>query len=213
MPFTTIFFDLDETLYPASSGVWPLIKERMNLYMHDQLGIEWDDIPTLREKLFREYGTTLRGLQANFSVNSEEYLAFVHDISMQDHLQADEPLRQMLEVLPQRKFIFTNADASHAKRVLVALGIEACFDSIVDIKAIDPYCKPMKEAFKKALELAGETVPQNCILVDDLAVNTRAAREYGLFSILFGQQGDHPDSDATMNQLLDLPGLLKRIKY
>jgi putative hydrolase of the HAD superfamily len=213
MPFTTIFFDLDETLYPASSGVWPLIKERMNLYMHDQLGIEWDDIPSLRENLFRAYGTTLRGLQANFSVNSEEYLAFVHDISMQDHLQADEPLRQMLDELPQRKFIFTNADASHAKRVLAALGIEACFDGIVDIKAIDPYCKPMKEAFRIALELTGETVPQNCILVDDLEVNTRAAREYGLFSILFGQQGDHPDADATMSQLLDLPGLLKRIKY
>lgn len=213
MPFTTIFFDLDETLYPASSGVWPLIKERMNLYMHDQLGIDWEDIPTLRENLFRKYGTTLRGLQANYSVNSEEYLAFVHDISMQDHLKPDEPLRQMLETLPQRKFIFTNADASHAKRVLAALGIESCFDGIVDIKAIDPYCKPMKEAFKKALELAGESVPQNCILVDDLAVNTRAAREYGLFSILFGQHGDHPDADATMSQLLDLPGMLMRIKY
>jgi putative hydrolase of the HAD superfamily len=201
MPFTTIFFDLDETLYPASSGVWPLIKERMNLYMHDQLGIEWDDIPTLRENLFREYGTTLRGLQANFSVNSEEYL------------QPDKPLLQMLEALPQRKFIFTNADASHVKRVLAALGLEACFDGIVDINAIDPYCKPMKEAFRKALELAGETIPQNSILVDDLPVNTRAAREYGLFSILFGQHGDHPDADATLSQLLDLPGLLQCIKY
>lgn len=213
MPFTTIFFDLDETLYPASSGVWPLIKERMNLYMHDQLGIEWDDIPSLRENLFRTYGTTLRGLQANFSVNSEEYLAFVHDISMQDFLQPDESLQKMLEALPQRKFIFTNADASHAKRVLAALGIKACFDGIVDIKAIDPYCKPMKEAFRIALELTGETKPQNCILIDDLEVNTRAAREYGLFSILFGQQGDHPDANATMSQLLDLPGLLQCIKY
>ena len=132
---------------------------------------------------------------------------------MQDYLQPDANLRLMLNSLPQRKIIFTNADSSHAKRVLAALEIEPCFDDIVDIKAIDPYCKPMKEAFRKALELAGESVPQNCILIDDLAGNTRAARGYGLFSILFGQTGDHLDADATMSQLLDLPGLLQRIKY
>ena len=212
MPFSTIFFDLDDTLYPASSGVWKLIKERMNQYMHEQLGIDWEVIPTLREELFREYGTTLRGLQAHYPLNTDEYLAFVHDISLKEYLQPDESLHNMLESLPFRKLIFTNADSTHAQRVLAALGLETCFDAIVDIKAVDPYCKPMKEAFKIALELAGEHVPQQCILVDDLPVNTRAAREYGLFTILFGYEGKHPDAEATLNRLIDLPGLIQQIK-
>jgi len=213
MPFTTIFFDLDETLYPASCGVWKLIKDRMNLYMHEYLGIEWDEIPTLREKLFHEYGTTLRGLQALFPVNTDEYLAFVHDISLNDYLQPDEPLHHMLVTLPYRKLIFTNADSTHAERVLKVLGLETCFDAIVDIKAVDPYCKPMNEAFKIALELAGETVPRQCILVDDLPVNTRAAKDFGIFAILFGQVGDHPDADATLSHLIDLPKLIQALKY
>lgn len=211
MRFSTIFFDLDETLYPASSGVWQLIKDRMNLYMHDRLGIGWDDIPTIRDNLFRKYGTTLRGLQANYPVDAEEYLAYVHDISLQDYIRPDKDLRLMLNSLPQKKIIFTNADASHAKRVLAVLDLESCFVDIVDIKAIEPYCKPMKNAFQKALELAGETIPQNCILVDDLAVNTRAAREYGLFSILYGQHGNHPDANATLSHLIDLPRVLQSI--
>ena len=80
MPFTTIFFDLDDTLYPSSSGVWKLIKDRMNLYMHLRLEIPRDEIPSLREELFHQYGTTLRGLQATYHIDTKDYLSFVHDI-------------------------------------------------------------------------------------------------------------------------------------
>jgi pyrimidine 5'-nucleotidase len=213
MPFTTIFFDLDDTLYPASSGVWKLIKERMNLYMHQRLGIDWEEIPTLREQYFHEYGTTLRGLQAHYLMDMDEYLSFVHDIPLHDYLQPDEALQNMLQALPFRKLIFTNADTDHAHRVLAVLGLETYFDVIVDIKAVNPYCKPMQPAFKIALEIAGETEPQRCILVDDLPTTTRAGREFGFYTILFGQNGDHPDANATLIHLTDLPELLHGLKY
>jgi pyrimidine 5'-nucleotidase len=213
MPFTTIFFDLDDTLYPSSSGVWKLIKERMNLYMHQHLKIGWDEIPTLRENLFHKYGTTLRGLQIHYDVDTEEYLSFVHDIPLQVYLQPDKALKNMLQKLSLRKFIFTNADANHARRVLSALGLDNCFERIVDINAVDPYCKPMQPALKIALDLCGETVPQRCILVDDLPSTTRAGREFGFYTILFGQPGVHQAANATLDQLTDLPDLLQAIKY
>ena len=84
MSFTTIFFDLDETLYPASAGLWAAIRERINLYMQERLGFTKEQIETVREKYFREYGTTLRGLQANHDVNMDDYLAFVHGIALED---------------------------------------------------------------------------------------------------------------------------------
>ncbi len=67
--FTTIFFDLDDTLYPASSGLWPTLKARMSQYMIEIMGIPAGEVPGLREKYFRRYGTTLRGLQANHQVD------------------------------------------------------------------------------------------------------------------------------------------------
>ncbi len=213
MPFTTIFFDLDDTLYPASSGVWKLIKDRMNLYMHQRLEIDWDEIPTLRDNLFHKYGTTLRGLQENFKINTDEYLAFVHDIPIHDYLEPDEPLRQMLHALQYHKLIFTNSDKNHAQRVLTALGLQNCFERIVDINSVSPYCKPMQPALKIAMDLSGETEPRNCILVDDQTTTTRAGREFGFFTILLGQGNGSQDSNATIAHLTDLPELLQSLKH
>ena len=69
MRFTTLFFDLDDTLYPSSTGLWPAIKDRMNLYMIERLGIPENDVPFLREQYFKMYGTTLRGLEERHKVD------------------------------------------------------------------------------------------------------------------------------------------------
>ena len=61
-PIRAFFIDLDDTVYPASSGVWPLAGERMVTYMHEVLGIPLAEAPKIRERLFHTYGTTLRGL-------------------------------------------------------------------------------------------------------------------------------------------------------
>ena len=50
MRFTTVFFDLDDTLYPSSTGLWAAIRERMNIYMRERLGIPEKDVPQLREQ-------------------------------------------------------------------------------------------------------------------------------------------------------------------
>jgi putative hydrolase of the HAD superfamily len=67
MRFTTIFFDLDDTLYPSETGLWHAIKERMNSYMRERMHFPEDQIATVREKYFLQYGTTMRGLQANIT--------------------------------------------------------------------------------------------------------------------------------------------------
>lgn len=207
MTITTIFFDLDDTLYPASTGLWLAIKERMNRYMHERMGFDPADIPRLREKYFREYGTTLRGLQANHNIDVEDFLAFVHDLPLRDYLTPDPLQRAVIASLRTRKLIFTNADAAHARRVLSALELDGLFDAIVDVNAVAPYCKPMPESFRIALEAAGETDPARCALIDDLPRTTRAARDFGLFTLLFGN-GSFPDADAAFSDWRDLPALL-----
>jgi putative hydrolase of the HAD superfamily len=206
--FTTIFFDLDDTLYPAATGLWHAIKERMNLYMRDRLGIPPREIPRLREAYYLEYGTTLRGLQANHDIDAQEFLAFVHDLPLGEYLQPAPDVREVIRSLGTRNVIFTNADAAHARRVLDVIGLGDCFETVVDVNSVAPFCKPMPESFQAALGLAGESDAKRCVMIDDQPRTTLAAREAGMFGILFGQPDPHPDADAVLDDWSNLPALL-----
>jgi len=208
MRFNTIFFDLDETLYPSSSGLWSAIRERINAFMHERMGFPPEQIEVLREQYFRDFGTTLRGLQANYSVDMDEYLAFVHNIPLEEHLNPDPELRGVIESLAARKFIFTNADSHHANRVLDVLGLQGLFDGILDVHTFAPYCKPMPESFELALQAAGSPDPRTCALLDDQARITRAARSLGLYTILVGKDSAGEDADAALVKWANLAGLL-----
>ena len=208
MKYTTIFFDLDDTLYPASTGLWHAIKERMTIYMRDRMRFEPAEIPSLREKYYLQYGTTLRGLQANHEIDVEDYLAFVHDLPLSDYIWPNPALCEVIASLGTRNLVFTNADAAHARRVLKALELDDCFENIVDVNAVAPYCKPMPESFQIALQMAGESDPRCCVMIDDLPRTTKAAREAGLFGILYGQDTPHPDADAVLTDWANLASIL-----
>ena len=150
MRFTTIFFDLDDTLYPSSTNLWLAIKGRMNEFMRDRLNIPTDEIPALREKYYMQYGTTLKGLEKHHQINVDDFLAYVHDLPLGNYLTPDTAQREVIASLPTRNLIFTNADSSHAERVLTQLNLRDLFPIIVDVNAVTPYCKPMSEAFKLA---------------------------------------------------------------
>jgi pyrimidine 5'-nucleotidase len=208
MKINTIFFDLDETLYPTSSGLWMEIRNRINIYLRDRMGFPPGQIEVLREQFFCDYGTTLRGLQANFDVDMEEYLAFVHNVPLDEHIHPDEGMRKVIEALPARKYIFTNADSAHANRVLNVLGLQGIFAGILDVHTIAPFCKPMPESFDLALKAVGSPDPRTCALLDDQARVTRAARRQGLYTILVGKESSGEDADDAMLNWIDLPGLL-----
>ena len=208
MRFTTIFFDLDDTLYPNSTGLWHAIKERMNLYMSERMGIPENDVPVLRERYFKMYGTTLRGLQARHNVDAQDYLAYVHDLPLKDYLTPDPLQREIIASLPTRNLIFTNADIPHARRVLAALNLADLFETIIDVNTVAPYCKPMPESFAIAQELADEPDPRKCVMIDDLPHTTRAALDVGMASILYGTEQLTPDASGVFVDWNHLPILL-----
>jgi pyrimidine 5'-nucleotidase len=208
MRFTTLFFDLDDTLYPASSGLWPAIKDRMNLYMLERLGLSENDIPFLREQYFKMYGTTLRGLQERHQVDKDDFLAFVHDLPLKDYLSPNPIVRDVIASLPTRNVIFTNADVPHARRVLAALQLDDLFETVVDVNAVAPYCKPMPESFAIAMELADEPDPRKCVMIDDLPRTTRAALNVGMASLLYGCEEPTEDASGVFTDWTHLPILL-----
>ena len=208
MRFTTLFFDLDDTLYPSSTGLWPAIKDRMTLYMIERVGLPEKDVPFLREQYFKMYGTTLRGLQERHSVDKDDFLAFVHDLPLCNYLKPNPILREVIGSLRTRNLIFTNADVPHARRVLAALELDDLFETVVDVNAVAPYCKPMPESFAIAMDLADEPDPRKCVMIDDLPRTTRAALNAGMASLLYGCNEPTEDASGVFTDWTHLPILL-----
>jgi len=200
-----LLIDLDDTLYPHDSGVWEMIRARMQQYMLEEMRFHPEEVPALRHRLWKQYGTTLRGLQAEFEVDMAAYLAYVHDVPIETCLTPNPKLPLRVDSLPQRKFIFTNAHTAHAHRIMDHLGVISHFEGIIDIYAMAPYCKPQVEAFHKALELIRE-LPEACLLVDDSPDNLSTAQVLGMETISIGIH--RHNSSPHINTIHDLAALL-----
>jgi putative hydrolase of the HAD superfamily len=204
----TLLIDLDDTLYPADSGIWQEIRNRIDLYLHAVLKIPEAEIPALRHQFYTTYGTTLRGLEATRSVDAQDYLRFVHDIPLERYLSPNPELRRILASYTAPKYIFTNGDRPHALRVLRMLGVEDLFEDIIDIVSLSPYCKPMPEAFHIALRRARNPRPENCVLVDDSPANLAAAHAIGLQTVLIGPPSPIVPFAPAIHRLADLPTVI-----
>lgn len=211
MPITTLFVDLDDTLYPPSSGLWPAIRERIAGFMIERLGIPPAEADELRRIYFERYGTTLRGLEINYDFDRQDFLAYVHDVDLRAYLSPDPALRSALLDAPCRKFVLTNSDIHHSKRVMTVLGVTDCFAGIIDTNVLHPYCKPDPAAFERALLFAGEPDPRKCALIDDLPRTVRAAREFGMKGILYGIPDPTRDTDAVLVDWSTLGQVLRGI--
>jgi putative hydrolase of the HAD superfamily len=209
MPIEVLFLDLDGTIYPHENGMWDCIAERMEIYMHQVLDIPKEIIPSMRREFFKEYGTTLGGLMTNYTIDPEDYLSFVHDVPVSDYIHRDEDLRDMFISLPQSKWILTNSDKNHARRVLDALGVEDLFTGILGVSDMDYHNKPDPYVFRKALIAAGNPSPTMCLFADDISKNLIPAWEMGFVTVLVG---NGQKTDAAMYQITeihDLPQVLE----
>jgi pyrimidine 5'-nucleotidase len=214
MHFSTLFFDLDATLYPASNGLWEQIRLRIYRFMKEEVGIPESEIPQTQDYYWTTYGTTLEGLRIHHQVDADQYLNFVHDLPLGDFLQKDDRLRDQLGRLSQDLWVFTNADRHHAERVLGKLGIADLFTGIVDLIALNFVVKPNPKAYQSALEMAGERDPGKCVLFDDLLPNLITAKKLGFTTSLVGKNGQPTQAvDFHLETLYDLektmPGLWK----
>ena len=125
-------FDLDNTLYPASSNLFAQIDEKMTRFIADFLDLDIDEANRLRKNYFREHGTTMRGMMDHHGMEPGDFLASVHDIDL-GSVTPDPALGEALGRIPGRKIIFTNGPQAHAPRVLDRLAIGHHFEAVFDI--------------------------------------------------------------------------------
>jgi putative hydrolase of the HAD superfamily len=174
-------FDLDNTLYPASSNLFLQVDKRMKDYICGLLGVDRDEAHRIQKSLFLKYGTTMRGLMTEYGVDPRQFLDFVHSI---DHsqLEPNPALGAALSLLPGRKYIFTNASTDHADRVLARLGIESHFAGIFDIVAADFQPKPNLPCYE-SMVVAHGIDPRRSAMFDDIPKNLEPAAALGMATI------------------------------
>ncbi len=200
-----MLLDLDETIYPSSTGLWDLIGDRIFSFIHERLGLNPEEIRTLQYYYFNTYGTTLRGLEIHHGINPRDYLDYVHDVPVEEILSPDPELHAILAGYPQRKLIFTNSDIKHTRRVLNHIGIADLIDGTVDVQDMAPHCKPQPEAFQYALDLFGGIQPDECLFIDDSIRNIETAAGLGMAVVHVNEKKQPSLLYPTIHSLKDLP--------
>jgi len=181
-----ILFDLDNTLYPRSLGIFDLVIERIRNYMEVRMGFEKELARSLRQEYLRKYGSTMRGLMIHHNVNPDDFLEYVHDVGVEERLSPDAELAGLLKSITTAKGIFTSGHRPHAQRVLRCLGVEGYFPEIFDIIFTRFIPKPNPEPYRQILDhlrLEG----RDCMMIEDLPANLKPAKDLGMTTVLVGE--------------------------
>jgi putative hydrolase of the HAD superfamily len=180
----TWLFDLDNTLYPASSGFMGEIEKRMTDYVERLTGLPRDEAFKLQKKYLADYGLTLGGLVAHHGVDPADFHTIFHDLPL-EILAQDAALLAALERLPGRRLIFTNADDFHARRVLDHLAMSHLFSEIFHIGSADYVPKPAPATFAK-ISADHLLDPATTCFFEDSERNLEPAAAIGMTTVLVG---------------------------
>ena len=205
-------FDLDNCLYPASTGLFDLIDERMGAYIQRLLECDPVEARRVQKSHFHEHGTTLAGLMKEHGVDPGHFLDDVHAIPL-DRVRRDDRLASALGRLAGRKIVFTNGDEPYARRVLEAIGVHQHFDELHDIHASSYRPKPDPHGYELMCERFG-IEPERALLADDMAANLRPAKALGMTTVWVdngSERGNHGLGDFIDHRIRNVSQWLEAI--
>jgi len=206
-----ILFDLDNTLYPASSRVEHAFNNRIVTYVAKFMGISVEKADELRARGFIEHGTTVSWLIAEHSLKDiEDYLDWIHMKDIGNYITPNPELAAMLKRITIPRSILTNAIREHAERVLEALEIHHEFEQIFDIRDYNFNNKPSKIAYKTALSAINVPV-ENILFIDDNIQFMQPFIDLGGQVLLIDEELKHPNSPyPSIREITELENFLKK---
>jgi putative hydrolase of the HAD superfamily len=199
----TWIFDLDNTLYPHDSRVWPQIDERITLYVADLFGLDGLSARALQKYFYYKYGTTLRALIDEYGVDPYDFLDFAHDIDHTD-IELNASLGSAIERLPGRKLILTNGSRQHAENVARKIGILDHFEDVFDIAASDFVPKPDRRAYERFLDKHG-VEPARSAMFEDIAKNLVVPHDLGMTTTLIIPRTIDPFRETFEQEAVEAP--------
>jgi putative hydrolase of the HAD superfamily len=222
------FFDLDDTLHDASHAIFRQIDRRMTDYVERHLEVDRDEANRLRTLYWRRYGATLLGLVRHHGVDPTHFLRETHDFDIAALVRAERGLTRLFARLPGRKVLLTNAPMAYAKAVLRALAVHRQFRARYTIEKMRVHgtFRPKPSRLMLRAMLARERVrAADAVLVEDSAVNLKAARALGFRTVLMTGHGRRmaggcgsrrrrgaPRAGLVIRSLHELPHGLARLR-
>ena len=172
-----ILFDLDGVLYQDLEAVFGQVSKKMTKYISNKLNLSLEKAKELQTNYFHKYNTSLNGLMIHHDIKPEDFLKYVHDIDL-SFMKKDLVLRNELENLNIKKFIFTNGSKQHAKNITKHLGINDLFDGLFDIVDAEFSPKPTAKAFDLMIKKF-KINPKETLYIEDIAKNLSIGKERG----------------------------------
>jgi len=196
---TTLVFDIDDTMYPVSSGFsdhrnGPVVSR----FMVEKLGFSsTQEAKKLRDEYFTRFHSTMKGLNVATAegrlpkpfVQEELGDFWAEHCDYERYLAPDaafvDALRSLRDDAGLTLVAFSNSPRKYALRCLDTLGVREFFpdDRVFGVEDVLPACKPEREAFLKVLGAVGAR-PEQAVMFEDSMKNVRACKAAGLRTVL-----------------------------
>ena len=201
-------FDLDDTLHNASAHIFPVMNRTMTQYIMDELSLDETAAHELRKHYLRVYGATLKGLMRHHGVDAYHFLKETHRLmDLPNMVIQIKRLKHLLNSLPGRKCVFTNAPREYAIRVLQLMGIEDCFELVFSVESTKFHAKPSVRGFQLLLKTL-KANPKNCIMLEDNLPALMTAKRLGMRTIWVTKKVQIPNFvDYRLSSVLALTHL------
>ncbi len=197
-----LILDLDNTLYPKSSGMLQSIDARIDEFIAQTTVLAPEQIPGIRHDYFKRYGTTVGGMVINHGVDPDEYFRYAYDVRIKQFIKPDPELRQVLAGIDLTKVVFSNSPLEYVENVLRFLGVREIITAVYDIRFCNYLGKPDPQSYRKVLADLGAAGAE-CVFVDDVEANLYGAAAVGITPVLLGAARD----SAHIWQLEQIYGL------
>jgi putative hydrolase of the HAD superfamily len=210
----TWIFDLDDTLYPRSSGLHEQMRQRVVRFIVGLMKIDPGAAEAVHVDYYTRYGSTLQALVQLHGVAPVALLDFVHDIDL-SALTHNQELIAALKALPGRRVVFTNSSRRHAGAVLAAMGMTGLFDAVGSIEDGQFIGKPQHGAYAGFLDRQGID-PRSSVMFDDRVGNLTVPHDLGMRTVLvvdplFGAAGDSEKPAYVDTVVPDLTAFLREV--
>jgi putative hydrolase of the HAD superfamily len=205
-------FDLDNTLHNATPHIFPHINRSMTAYLQQHLQLDEQAANALRVDYWQRYGATLSGMVRHHATNPDHFLWHTHQFPELPQMVLREPqLKQVLQRLPGRKLVFSNAPQHYARDVLKLLRVDDLFEDLFAIEHTHYRPKPQMAGFVRLLK-KHRLNPAQCVMVEDSAENLQTAKRLGMKTVWVSNTSRFPAYvDVKIQNVMQLPRMLRLI--
>lgn len=205
-------FDLDNTLHNATPHIFPHINKSMTAYLQQHLALDELAANDLRVDYWQRYGATLSGMMRHHGTDPAHFLWHTHQFPELPNMVVHEPmLRQVLQRLPGKKLVFSNAPQHYAHAVLKLLRVDDLFEDLFAIEHTRFQPKPRIAGFMRLLR-KHRLNPARCVMVEDAAENLQAAKRLGMHTVWVNSTPRAPAYvDIKIRTVMELPRAMSRL--